>query len=85
MCEHKEKMKGLIYKLDKKGKARMYKLEKMKTTFHGKYETSCQNSKFKLDFSSYKSIEQARTEIFKSVFTVSKKTSNTVHTNVYTN
>lgn len=82
MQEDKEKMKGIIFKLEKKANARIYKLERIKTTFNAKLALSSQNTQFKLDFSLFKSIAQTRTELFSSVFSISKKKSDTVATNV---
>ena len=82
MNENKEKMKGLIYKMDKKGKARIYKLKKIKGQFKTKLEGNSQNVPFVLDFTKYKNIEQARAELFSSVFAISKKKSDTSVTNV---
>ena len=82
MQEDKEKMKGLVFKLDKKGKSRIFKLNKIKEQFKARLELSSSNGKFKLDFSIYKNTEQARTDLFSSVFSISKKKSDTVNTNV---
>lgn len=82
MQEDKENIKSLIFKMEKKAKARIFKLEKIKIDFSSKLELTSQNSKFKLDFSSYKSISETRTQLFSSVFSISKKQSDTSVTNV---
>ena len=71
MKETKEMMKGLAYKIERKGTAKLYKLNKIKLQFQSKLESLSQNSQFKLDFSKYKSIEQSRKVLFSSVFSFS--------------
>jgi hypothetical protein len=82
MNENKEKMKGLIYKLEKRGNARINNLIKIKGQFNTKLNGFSQNASFKLDFSLYKNEEQAKFELFSSVFSISKKISDTSITNV---
>ena len=78
MKESKEIMKNLAFKIEKKGVAKMFKLNKIKSQFQAKLEGCSQNSKFELDFTAFKSIDQARKTLFSSVFTLSttKTTSN---------
>lgn len=72
MKESKELMKNLAFKIHKKGIAKIFKLNKIKSEFQSKLESLSQNTKFELDFNAYKSVEQARKVLFSSVFSFSK-------------
>jgi hypothetical protein len=84
MNEDKEKMKSLVYKLDKQGEARISKLVNVKLQLKTKLDVSSANSKFTIDFSSFKNNQQAKTVLFSSVFIISKKkiSSTTITSNV---
>lgn len=82
MSEDKEKMRSMVYKLERKGKARIYKLLKIRVQFQSKFNSFSANTKFRLDFSAYKNIQQTRVELFSSLFSISKRKYESVVTNV---
>lgn len=85
MSEAKEKMKGLVYKLERKGKARLNKLMQIKGKFKAKFESISQNSPFNLDFNAFKSIQEAKNELLNKVFSNPKKKSESGQTNTTVN
>jgi hypothetical protein len=85
MNETKEMIKGLKFKIDKQEKAKISKLNKIKSEFKLKLENLSQNSRFKLDFNQYKSIDELRTVLFSSLFSIPKNKSDSATASINSN
>lgn len=75
MFANKEKMKGIIYKMEKKGRARLSRLKKIKEEFYSRFNSLKENTPFKLNFEKYKNIGEDKKVMFSTIFSLGGKTS----------